>query len=522
VNIRKKLALSFTVLLLLLMLVSGVSIMMMNGMGKEAKQIDEDWLPSIVVLGKMNKLTSDIPRYFLRYSVAVNEASKESFEKSIQAALNEMSEHRRVYEGLLESAEERKLYESFSKNWTSYETSLATMLNLVKQGDKQGAYRLVDEVTPVFQRASEALNEAVKSHTDGGNDAADRSVAAYQSGLLWILVLTFISLVAAIALTIKLSRSISKPMEDMVSLVSKVADGDLTEKATIQTKDETGQLGQSMNQMIERLHQLIGEVVSSSQSVASASEQISASTQEIASGSVTQSGSAQMMSELLRELSLAIDAVARTAEQAAELSEQTREHAETGGVVVRSSIQGMGHLNEQVSLLKQDSDKIGAIIDVIDDIADQTNLLALNAAIEAARAGDQGKGFSVVAEEVRKLAERSSDATKEISAIIRGMQLNMGKSLSAVQEAMGLSQKTGETFEAIVAHVNETAKQVTEIAAASEEQAAQSTEVLNAISSIAASSEEAASAAEQTAASSQELSTMAQRLLQAVSRFKLP
>jgi methyl-accepting chemotaxis protein len=174
-----------------------------------------------------------------------------------------------------------------------------------------------------------------------------------------------------------------------------------------------------------------------------------------------------------------------------------------------------------MKLLETESNRIGEIVEVIDEISDQTNLLALNAAIEAARAGEQGRGFAVVAEEVRRLAVRSSEATKQIAQIIRGIQENTEKSVLVVAEGVSQSKLTSHAFEEIVKKVNATSNKVTEIAAASEEQAAQAYEVLNAIESVAATSEEAAAAAEETAATSQQLAKMAEELHNSVALFKI-
>jgi methyl-accepting chemotaxis protein len=171
--------------------------------------------------------------------------------------------------------------------------------------------------------------------------------------------------------------------------------------------------------------------------------------------------------------------------------------------------------------LALDSNKIGEIIEVIDDIAEQTNLLALNAAIEAARAGDQGRGFAVVADEVRKLAERSGDATKQITLIIKGMQLNTKACVDSVAEGVEKSVQSGKAFEKIVDMVNESTIKVTEIAAASEEQSSQAGEVMRSVQSIASASEEAAAAAEETAATSQTLAHSAEELNTSVSIFRV-
>jgi methyl-accepting chemotaxis protein len=218
---------------------------------------------------------------------------------------------------------------------------------------------------------------------------------------------------------------------------------------------------------------------------------------------------------------VAINSVASSAEEASELSNKTVGIAQDGGEIVRSSIGGMNLVNQQMLRLQEDSNKIGEIIEVIDDIADQTNLLALNAAIEAARAGDQGRGFAVVADEVRKLAERSSEATKQITSIIKGIQDNTQQSVKAVEQGVISSQKSGKAFENIISMVNDSANKVTEIAAASEEQAAQSSEVMSSIESISAAAEEAAASSEETASTAQSLAQLAEELNNSVSIFKI-
>ncbi|MNI53280.1 Methyl-accepting chemotaxis protein McpS [compost metagenome] len=220
-------------------------------------------------------------------------------------------------------------------------------------------------------------------------------------------------------------------------------------------------------------------------------------------------------------MSSAINFVAKSAEQAAELTNYTVQTAGEGGKIVDASIEGMQSVNSTMSRLEEDSNKIGEIIEVIDDIADQTNLLALNAAIEAARAGDQGRGFAVVADEVRKLAERSSAATKEISSIIKVMQDNTKQSVNAVLDSVSQSVQTGEAFNKIVQMVNNSANKVNEIAAACEEEAAQASEVMTSVEQVAAASQESAAASQETAATCQTLANLAEQLNTSVSVFKL-
>lgn len=330
-----------------------------------------------------------------------------------------------------------------------------------------------------------------------------------------------ITLLLSIGFGILTARTVSVPLKKVAGLVEKVASGNLTETSDIKTRDEVGLLARSINKMVVNLRATIQHILSAAENLSASAEQVSASTEEMAGASTNQANAAQTMNELFKELSDAIHSVALNTERAAELSNQTTKIAEEGEQVVHSSVEGMNDISSQMSRLEEDSNKIGEIIEVIDDIADQTNLLALNAAIEAARAGEQGRGFAVVADEVRKLAERSSEATKQITAIIKDMQKNTAQSVKAVEDGVAFTEKTGLAFENIIHMVNETGQKVTEIAGASEEQAAQSAEVMRFIENISAATEEATASSEETASTALALADLAEELNQSVASFKI-
>ncbi|TLS51533.1 methyl-accepting chemotaxis protein [Paenibacillus antri] len=298
-------------------------------------------------------------------------------------------------------------------------------------------------------------------------------------------------------------------------------EGDLTRRLPDTGKDEIGQLAKSFNSMLSSYQAIIRNIIDSSREVSGASQEISASTEEIASGNQEQSAAALQINELFKELNASMETIASNTEHAAEIAGKTSEIAREGGIIIQKTSDGMNELCRQINILESDSDKIGEIVEVIDEIADQTNLLALNAAIEAARAGDHGRGFAVVADEVRKLAERSSDATKEIAGIIRSMQNNMKQSVKATEQTAAYTEQSGQAFGSIVGMVENTSARVLEIAAAAEEQTAQSGNILNAIETIAAASEEAAAASQEVANASQSLSKLSESLSESVSSFKV-
>ncbi|WP_409343952.1 methyl-accepting chemotaxis protein [Paenibacillus sp. MBLB4367] len=520
-TIRSKLLASFAFVLALLIAIGTIAIVKINDTGGKLESIDKKDMPSLIVLADLGKETLNVQRLLARFIIEDHAADKDRLEKELNDSAEAIKQLRKQLEPYLANTEQKELYAEFGGKWDVYMTKLPPLLAIARNGDLASAIPSLDETVEIARKVRANLDGIITLKREASAKSTAETMAANQSAQTVVLVLGVIAVAAATGLAIVISGMISKALAGVVRVVSKVAGGDLTETCDVRQKDEIGQLATSVNEMVGKLRELITQVMGASQSVAAAAEQISAGSQEIAAGASSQATAAQTIQELFVELSKSIDSVAGNAEDAARLSDDTRRQAQEGGRVVEASVEGMSQLNAQMSLLREDSDKIEAIIAVIDEIAEQTNLLALNAAIEAARAGEQGRGFAVVAEEVRKLAERSGTAAKQIGAIIKGMQGNTLNSAKAAQEAARLSEETGISLKQMILNINGSSRQVTEIAAASEEQAAQSGEVGKSIELIAATSEEAAAAAEETAASTQSLAKLADELHHSVSMFKV-
>ncbi|MBI5969598.1 MAG: HAMP domain-containing protein [Deltaproteobacteria bacterium] len=311
--------------------------------------------------------------------------------------------------------------------------------------------------------------------------------------------------------------------------------GDLTLKVNVNSADESGQIAETFNRMMTKFHAIIREIHSSTEALASSSEQLSASATQIAGGSKNQGMKAAQVSTASQEMSATIIEVAKNVSSAADAAREASAVAVKGGSIVTKTIESMSGIASTakessaiISALGSRSKDIGNIIGVIDDIADQTNLLALNAAIEAARAGEQGRGFAVVADEVRKLAEKTMMATKEISAVIKTMQNETDRAITsvknevdAVASGVNLAKDAGAALGDIVSKVDVVTQMVHQITTAMEEQSAVTEQITGDIESVAGVINETTESSEQIANASEEMARLAVRLKSKVEEFKV-
>ncbi len=409
-------------------------------------------------------------------------------------------------------------------------------MELAKAGNREEAMSVyVKEARPFALQNIAAMEELVRY--EQGEMALARQAALKESlkYRLLLVVLGVIGLSMVVSATVYLTRSITVPLKEGVSVADRLANGDLGTKVAYEARDEVGQLLASMKNMVEKWRVVVSHVASTATSLSSAATELSASAEQMSKGSSVQAERVATVATSSEEMSKTVLDVAKNANGISQSATDAAMTARGGASVVNRAVEEVKDIALTVNdcarfveSLGERSKQIGEIVGVINDIADQTNLLALNAAIEAARAGDQGRGFAVVADEVRKLAERTATSTSEIGVMIKGIQDEVGRAVEAmniattkVGQGVKYSEEAGNSLGVIVKGVDDLQLMVQEIASATEEMSATSDEISKDVEEIASISRETSTSSEQTATASGELAKLAVALQNIVGGFRM-
>ena len=392
---------------------------------------------------------------------------------------------------------------------TIAKNSFDDIVSSEKTKDKQKniMVELGDKVAASISQLATAKKEEIKT-----------TISSRISNLVIILIF---SVLIAVGFAIVVTKAITKPIKSMRGFLKELAQsgGDLTKKVQVDSNDEIGQLGYWFNRFIEQLHEIILEVKENSEDLSAQSEELSASAEE-GNASIEESN------ELINEMAANIEQISAGAQEVSSYAQETSSQTEDGRENIENTIGSISQINQVVDKtvdaiddLENNSEEIEKIVDLITDIAEQTNLLALNAAIEAARAGEHGKGFAVVADEIRGLAAETAQATENIAALIKKTQNNVGIGLKSIKEVdqkakegEKIANRTSEVFEIIAKASTETTGHVEETSSAAQELAEDTDQVMNAAQDIGTMSDEVAY-------SSQELADLAQELQGLVNQF---
>ncbi|HEU0264985.1 MAG TPA: methyl-accepting chemotaxis protein [Geobacterales bacterium] len=402
--------------------------------------------------------------------------------------------------------------------------------------DRRTAYEFARiELAPLYGEAVTPLDALINDNVTGSQAMYQNDMANYRrtfATLVGIIIaVTILSMVAGLAI----ARSIANPLGRVLGLLKRVAAGDLTARLPVQSTDEMGELTEEVNQMAERLHSTLSQVAQNASQVASAASQLFATSDQMAAGAEEVAAQATTVATSAEEMAATSNDIAQNCFGAAQSATEAGDAATSGAAVVSTTITVMNRIADRVKTSAQTVDKLGShseqigeIVGVIEDIADQTNLLALNAAIEAARAGEQGRGFAVVADEVRALAERTTKATKEIGQMIKGIQgetkravISMEEGVQEVESGTQEASRSGVALDKILQVIGSLSGQVNQIATAAEEQTATTSEISNNMQQITGVVQETARGAQESASAASQLSTLAEELQRLVGNFKL-
>ena len=432
------------------------------------------------------------------------------------------------------SAEEKKLIELLLVKLGSYQRVAVDLIDLL-QTDPNASTMYMAVADDNYQAINLDLEALLKLEKTLSSSRYAAAVASFSQTNLLVIAVLAVALVLSFTISFFLQGIILAPVKKTVAAIQSVASGDFTKRIEINSRDEIGRMAGDFNHLIDKLSGILHEVAANSTRVASAASQLYSNSERMATGAEEVASQAGTVATASEEMAATSHDISNNCHLAAERGSEATRSTSSGAAVVQETVKGMERIADRVKAsattlesLGQRSNQIGEIVGTIEDIADQTNLLALNAAIEAARAGEQGRGFAVVADEVRALAERTTRATKEIGSMIKAIQSETKAAVGAMEEGVNeveagtvRAAKSGHALQEILLHINDVTMQVNHIATAAEEQTATTGEISNNVQQITEVVADTARSAQESASSAAQLSQLAEELQRLVSQFKL-
>ncbi|HWR45898.1 methyl-accepting chemotaxis protein [Sporomusa sp.] len=551
----------FTVLCL--MGVGFVGIYSVRTLSHQMTIMYKERLVPVQILGEVRLISKDSESKLLELILAKDQGKQQMIIRNIQDNTGKINKLQEEYKQIQLDTYQRSKLDDLEKELTEYRKARQDIIKLATSGRQDDAVALYTQSIPLFQKATELRRELIdynkslaeESNVQGINEASQVETV--------VLVVTVCTLMLACTCGWLIVRLIARPLNLLMIKVREVAEGNLAQRVNINSRDEIGQLGTAFNSMTEKLCRLIGQVIGTTEQVAASSQQLTASAEQSALAAnqvassitdVAQASQGQFQSlnqtrSSVGNISSMIRHIASNANAVAIDTDKAAYAAHGGNKAVGTAISQMERIEKSVeesaqvvTTLGARSEEIGQIVSAISNIASQTNLLALNAAIEAARAGEQGRGFAVVADEVRKLAEQSQAAAKQIAALIGEIRQDINKAVIAMSEGTKevkigtqVVHTSGKTFQDIVGLIENVSNQVkaistdiqvisessSQIVTAVQEVEETGKDILGQTQTVSAATEEQSAAMEEIASASQALSKMAEELSVATRKFRI-
>jgi methyl-accepting chemotaxis protein len=533
-NIAPRAFLGFAFIALLVIVLGVFAVNRMTVIRQASIDIESNQLPSVGFLGNM---TENVLRMrILSFRVLVNRepAALQDAQARIGVLVDKLHNAQSSYAALPAQPEETALYKTFTATLDGYLQAQNQMLELSRQNKLDEMRTVINtQIKDGTDQMGEQLNKLVALNTGYAKTASADAGEHYSNAITGIIAVAVLAAMMTVLLAWLLTRSIVTPLNRALQAAETIAGGNLTKAIEIDGKDEPARLLGALSTMQANLRRTIEQIAGSATQLGAAAEELSTVTAEASRGLQQQNNEIEQAATAVNEMTAAVEEVARNAVSTSEASNQSTQAAREGRdrvVETVDAIQTMTHDVQNTSVmiegLAAQGRDIGKVLDVIRAIAEQTNLLALNAAIEAARAGEAGRGFAVVADEVRALAHRTAQSTQEIEKMVAGIQNGTGEAVSSMQQSNQRTQSTlemaraaGVALEQITQSIHLINERNLVIASASEEQAQVSREVDRNLVNIRDLASQSAAGANQTSAATHELSRLAVDLNALVSRF---
>ncbi len=534
-TISKRLAVGFGVILALMIILTITGIWSLSGMNRKIEQIIKINNTKIEHAYAIQNSISAIDKSVLTIVLSNDETTTKTERQKIETARTVYQTSMATLEKLETTVKGKEIIQELKQNAEISKNANDRALETAASGNTQSAITTITGTLQISNILGTACNDLVRYQQEQTALGAKDAQTTYTRARLLLLIIGAIVFAFAVFLATGLARSITKPLNYGASIAHKIAEGDLTARIENLRADETGQLLAAMQNMVENLQRIIGEVKAAAANMAAASHQLNANSELMSKGAGEQASRALQVASASEEMSQTILDVAKNTSSIEMSSTETAKLARNGEKVVDSSVHKVKAISETIDAsakliksLGDRSNQIGQIISVINDIADQTNLLALNAAIEAARAGEAGRGFAVVADEVKKLAVRTSNSTSEISSMITSIQKEVHEVVASMETitrevtaGVELSTQAGDVLRNIVGSVDQLHVMVQQIASASEEMASTSEQISKDIETIATVSKETSGNSEGITKASLELAELSVNLEKAVAGFNV-